>query len=100
MGRAGAALTGEGVSPPRQAANPPSSYVHLWVDVLESDVPGALRRTIHEALELPREHGEVVHHMTSTTTLEMVMEPGFDEPETIASELVRLYAQLQVAKSA
>ena len=64
-----------------------ASYIRLWIDSMESDPKAAMRRTIKEALEWPREHGEKILHMTSTTSVEMELGPDFDSAETLISSL-------------
>ena len=63
------------------------SYIRLWIDSMESDPKGAMRRTIQEALEWPREHGEKILHMTSTTSVEMELGPDFDKPDDLIAHL-------------
>lgn len=79
-----------------------SSYVHLWIDVMEADPRGAMRRTIKEALEWPREHGEKVLHMTATTSVEMELGPDFDAPDALIARLDAAMGDLsqKLAKSA
>ena len=79
-----------------------ASYVRLWIDSMESDPRAAMRRTIQEALEWPREHGEKILHMTATTSLEMELGPDFDQADGVIATLARAMTQLddQLAKSA
>jgi hypothetical protein len=78
------------------------SYVRLWIDSMESNPEAAMRRTIQEALEWPREHGEKILHMTATTNLEMELGPDFDEASNVIERLSKLVTQIgtKFAKSA
>ena len=78
------------------------SYVNLWIDSMESDPLAAMRITIEEALEWPREHGEKILHMTATTSLEMELGPNFDEVAQVIASLERAMSAAagQLAKSA
>lgn len=79
-----------------------ASYVRLWIDSMESDPHGAMRRTIQEALEWPREHGEKILHMTATTSLEMELGPEFDQADGVIASLDEAMNRLrgQLPKSA
>jgi hypothetical protein len=79
-----------------------ASYARLWIDEMESDPKGAMRRTIQEALEWPREHGEKILHMTATTSLEMELGPDFDQMDGVIASLDEAMGRLreQLAKSA
>jgi hypothetical protein len=76
------------------------SYVRLWIDSMESNPDAAMRKTINEALEWPREHGEKVLHMTATTSLEMELGPNFDEAAGVIAHLSKLMGQLDDARLA
>lgn len=78
------------------------SYVRVWIDALEGDPAAALRRTVAEALEWPREHGEKVIHMTATTSLELELGPNFDTVATVTAALEKALLELDLglAKSA
>ncbi len=78
------------VAPMPQA--PMDAYARIWIDVLEGDIAGAIHRTISEALEWPREHGEKVVHMTATTNLELELGPGFDQIDGIVDALREAFA--------
>lgn len=64
-----------------------SAYARIWIDALEPDPAGAIARTIDEALEWPREHGESVVHMTATTSLELELGPNFDSAKAVTKAL-------------
>lgn len=69
---------------------------------MESNPQAAMRKTIEEALEWPREHGEKILHMTSTTSLEMELGPDFDQIDGVIARLDEAMIQLeaQLLKSA
>ena len=73
-------------------ADAPLSYARIWIDALETDPARAIKQTIAEALEWPREHGEKVIHMTATTSLELELGPGFDQQATVVRALQAAFA--------
>jgi hypothetical protein len=81
----------DGDTPQADKPDGMSSYARVLVDVLEPDPLRAIRNTVAESLEFPREHGESVFHMTSTTSLDMVLETGFDDPAHITQALIEAW---------
>lgn len=69
------------------------SYARLWIDALEDDPMGAIDECLRGALEFEREHGDKIIHMTSTTSLELELGPGFDEVGSLIRSLQAVLAE-------
>lgn len=77
-----------------ETRQPVTSLAEFRVDADVLDPLTELRETLREAFEVMGEarHGRAIYYACSNSALKLLLEPGFDRPEDIESDLAEMLA--------